>query len=269
MMADSRNQTVWQQGFVLDAESAKGLGLIHPEFPNDTLVVVVSHDCDLVENTEIEPHCEIIVGHKIAKEDGTYSKGKNPRKLHLTFSGGTTPVIANFLTTAKIRLEKDRLLGQEPADSIRLTPDEQSTLQSWLSKRYHRRSFPNEFDIRLRAKQMDRRLDTIIKATKGDLIAVLFDLDSGEMVERTDPDDAYSLTVFLLYDVSVDSVAAEQSAKEAAHKVRESFRQNYLSGRRWSFIELKNALPISEDVMTIHHWRVLKPWYLTAGMAEI
>jgi hypothetical protein len=42
----------------------------------------------LLEPSEIEPNCEIIVGHKIDHVDGRFAKGKNPRRLHLPFSAG-------------------------------------------------------------------------------------------------------------------------------------------------------------------------------------
>jgi hypothetical protein len=87
-MAEGRNDTPWQQGFVLSRDSATTLGLAHPDSQTETIVVLITHDCDLVEDSQIEPDCEVIVGRKIKEVDGRFTKAKNPRCLHLSFSDG-------------------------------------------------------------------------------------------------------------------------------------------------------------------------------------
>src|SRR6266700_6256699 len=109
-MAEARNDISWQQGFVLRAESAVSLGLIDSAAGNDRVVLLVSHDCDLVESSEIEPNCEIIVGRKIEKGDGTFAGAKNPRCLHLPFSAGEMRMTAEFLAKDKRQIEKSSIL---------------------------------------------------------------------------------------------------------------------------------------------------------------
>lgn len=53
-MAEGRNDTPWQQGFVLSQDSAIKLGLVHPD-ARETIVVLITHDCDLLEGAEVEP----------------------------------------------------------------------------------------------------------------------------------------------------------------------------------------------------------------------
>jgi hypothetical protein len=60
-MAEQRNDTAWQQGFILDKESAIELGLARPDAEDNSVVVLISHDCDLLEPPDIEPNCEVIV----------------------------------------------------------------------------------------------------------------------------------------------------------------------------------------------------------------
>jgi hypothetical protein len=43
-------------------EAAHELGLMHSEAPDDTCVVVISHDCDLANDIDIEPEVELIPG---------------------------------------------------------------------------------------------------------------------------------------------------------------------------------------------------------------
>jgi hypothetical protein len=58
--------TSWRQGQVLLAETAAVLNLQHPGGPDETCVVMVSHDCDIAqENLSVEPCVEIIVGRLI------------------------------------------------------------------------------------------------------------------------------------------------------------------------------------------------------------
>ena len=61
-MADTDRKFSWRQGDALTDEAAKALNLQYPENPGATVVVVISHDCDLTAVAEKEPESEIIVG---------------------------------------------------------------------------------------------------------------------------------------------------------------------------------------------------------------
>lgn len=65
-MGASTRQFSWRQGDVLTADAARALCRLHPEEPDKTLVVMVSHDCDLAATSEKEPTREIIAGRQIA-----------------------------------------------------------------------------------------------------------------------------------------------------------------------------------------------------------
>ena len=65
--------TPWRQGHVLTAEATQALGLSHPETPDSTCVVVISHDCDLANHDlQVEPHVEIIIGRHLPEGNGNY-----------------------------------------------------------------------------------------------------------------------------------------------------------------------------------------------------
>lgn len=42
-MVEVRNDTPWQQGFVLSPDSAAKFGLIHPDAQSETITVVITH----------------------------------------------------------------------------------------------------------------------------------------------------------------------------------------------------------------------------------
>src|SRR5271163_1441769 len=122
--------TPWRQGHILAAETASKLDIAHPENDAETVVLVISHDCDLAyHDLGIEPNCEVMVGRSVEKLDGNCSWGKNARKLQLPFTGGSLPLIAEFLATSRQTIPKAFLDGHEPAANVRLTYGELTGLQ--------------------------------------------------------------------------------------------------------------------------------------------
>jgi hypothetical protein len=259
-MVGGRADTSWQQGFVLSSASAAKLGLA-PDQDGSTVVVLVSHDCDLLEPSTSDPNCEVIVGRKIDSIDGLYTNGKNPRRLHLPFSAGTTKISLEMLAANKKFVSKDAVLDEPIVSEIKLSQDEHFTLQSWLSSRYHRPIFPDEFDRRLKARpaEVHKKIANAIKVAKTDVIAVLFDLDAGKDQEHGQ-DDPYSLEILIVYNVSEDPGRALASATKAASTIKALFRQYYFSNGQWNNIELRQCHPVSADALSLHVFRSTKPW---------
>lgn len=84
MAATWTRDTPWRQGHLFTPEAALAFGFSHPESPDSTCVVVISHDCDLAnEAMSIEPDVEVIVGRLVQKGDGNYFWAKAPRTLHI------------------------------------------------------------------------------------------------------------------------------------------------------------------------------------------
>lgn len=261
-MQQARNDTAWEQGCVLGSSSAVKLGLLAPD-AKDAIAILISHDCDVLETASVEPICEILTGHKIATVDGHYTNGKSPRRLHLTFSGGTTSIAAEFLATDKKTVKKELLLAEAPQLDVKLTEDEHFTLQSWLSSRYHRSIFPDEFDRRLKERpaEIHKKIANAIKGTGTDILAVLFDLDSGKIIVHEGPDDPYSLSVYLVYNVSEDPAKAVVVATRAASQIKGLFRQYYFKDRKWRNIELRECMAVSADAISLYQLRATKPWH--------
>ncbi|QWG15126.1 hypothetical protein KMZ29_10950 [Bradyrhizobium sediminis] len=261
-MQETRIDTPWEQGLLLSVSSAEKLGLLHPETREDTVAILVSHDCDVLESAANEPFCEILIGRKIEAINGLYANGKSPRRLHLNFSAGPTALLAEFFATEKRSIKKELLLAESPLPEIRLTQDEHFTLQSWLAARYHRAIFPDEFDRRLKERpaEVHKKIASTIKATGTDLIAVLFDIDSGKDEKHGEADDPYALTIILVYNVSEDPGRAQASANKAASTIKSLFRQYYYSDKKWKNIELRVCLPVSADSISLHQLRSTRPW---------
>ena len=64
-MTEWQRDNPWRQGFILNGDSVKALDLVHPKSLDDTVVVVISHDCDLAQLPDTEPYCEVIAGFPV------------------------------------------------------------------------------------------------------------------------------------------------------------------------------------------------------------
>lgn len=262
-MADWTRATPWRQGHLLTDDARTSLGLVHPDYPDDAIVIVASHDCDLVQPTTNEPLVELVIGRRIDKLDGNHTHAKTARTLHLTFDG-PAPLLAEFIATAKCNVSKVALAVFEPAAAMRLSPASLATLQRWLASRYHRSAFPDEFENRLKGAGLAKSLRQALKP-HGELIsAVLFDVDEGENIIRSGPDDVYILDITLVYVTEPDFDAAEAAANTAKQKISAAFEKKLLNRvtGEWQQLELRHIDVISEEALSYRQFTLMKRWRL-------
>ncbi len=267
-MADSDRQFSWRQGDLLTDEAAVALGLQHPENPDQTLVVVVSHDCDLAAVLDKEPKSEVIVVRRIDKL-GRDSYGKTARRLHLEYQAGTGPIVVELMATAKLPISKPELFTTNPRQDMRLDGQGIAILQRWLASRYHRAAFPEAFEKRLRRAKIAgkltflERIEQILADAGKHIRALLFDLDEGEDVERITPDDLYQLGINVLYNSLQDEPAAAAAAATAAKALEELFELAFHSPETgWQDICLQYCDPLSDNAITVAQRETLKQWRL-------
>jgi hypothetical protein len=261
-MAEWARNTPWRQGHLLTNEAVTATGLNHPKYPDDIVVIVASHDCDLAQLPDIEPQVEVVVGRQIPALDGNYTHAKSSRTLHLEFDN--EPLLAEFVITEKHSIPKNVLVDFGPMTNVRLSPPNLSTFQRWLASRYRRSAFPDEFDHRMKKAGLT---DKIVKAVKphGSMItAVFFDVDEGQEVARTGPDDVYMLDIILLHATEPDFQAAEASANEARVAIEHAFTTKLFDTQSgsWKSIELRSVEVNSEGAMTYLQSTLLKQWRL-------
>jgi len=122
-------------------------------------------------------------------------------------------------------------LGFVP-QSIKLEPEGLVTLQHWLAARYHRAAFAEEFERRLKNKsgKLDRKLAKAMDGAGAHILAVLFDVDGSQELERKCPVDVYKLRITILYDSSLDEPAAYEAAQKAADSVEAIFEAALVRG---------------------------------------
>ncbi len=262
-MAEWNRDTPWRQGRLLGNDAIEALGL-HSAAPDQTVVIVATHDCDLAQTPEAEPLIEVIVGLLVTHKDGNCTHSKNARKLHIEFAGEVV-FWAEFEATAKNSIDKRLMNKFMPRPDARLSPENHAIFQMWLASRYRRSAFPDEFERRLTSKEFKIH-EKIAKAVKphGELIAgIFFDVDEGQEVTRDSPDDTYTLDVTILHAADPDFDAAEKAAQTVAEAIEKAFRDKLFNPTKtWQYIELRSCEAISESVLTYQMFKQLKRWRL-------
>jgi len=177
----------WQQGSVLPPSvvAAAQKNSRWPQHivvgPNDWLIVV-SHACDLRNRkAENEPDVEVLVArpHAGKKADSRETHGRNSRRLQFEgLEGEVNRTTIRLVAHANERFAIDRLLlADSPPDQRRFvghpgqTPN--PTLQvliTWITKRYQRQAFPDEFDQV--ASQARQKVDEFLTKRAGEILGV-------------------------------------------------------------------------------------------------
>jgi hypothetical protein len=262
-MAEWSRETPWRQGCALTDETVEKFALRDARAPELTLVVVVSHDCDLAASPDKEPEIELIVGRQIEKADGNFTHAKTPRVLHIEFA---TPVGGKFVelsATKKVRVAKSDFADHEPRREFQLGPTEQSILQRWLGARYRRAAFPDAFEKRLNESGASARLTKILRPAGKHICAIFFDVDDGNEVQRNEPNDCYTLTIVLLYTSQPNSHESEAVALKVREQIESLFKELFLNKENsWRDIELLECMIMSDQALTYAQSVLLKQWRL-------
>jgi hypothetical protein len=263
-MAEWTRETPWRQGHLLTDDTVNFLELFHSDYSGETVVIVVSHDCDLAQLISNEPVVEVVVGRRITDIDGNYTHAKSARTLHIKFEGDVM-LLAEFVITAKCSISKKMLADFKPAIEYRLSPSCKATLQRWLASRYRRSAFPDEFERRLlRETKLAERIAQAVKP-HGELIAaVLFDVDEGQELVRTGADDVYVLDITLLHSVESNYDTAASAANTAKAAIQAAFKTKLFDEKsgKWQYIELRYFDVLSEETLTYRQFTLMKPWRL-------
>jgi hypothetical protein len=145
----------WRQGSIVPADLVDSLRQDgEAEIPGDALLLVASHDCDVTNASfTAEPDVEFLVARPVAQVNGTFTRGKNPRRLHLEILTPDGPRPFDLAAGDRFRMSRRQLLGRRPREGYAVQPQERRFLARWLAKRYDRAAFPAAFDARRRPIQ--------------------------------------------------------------------------------------------------------------------
>lgn len=264
MAAIWTRKTPWRQGHILTAEAIQALKLSHPETPDLTCVVVISHDCDLANDVlQIEPDVEIIVGRHLQKGDGNYFWAKVPRTLHVDVLQNDTAAVLELVATAKRLIPKEALAAFSPDAAYSFPGKSLSALCSWLGVRYNRAAFPDSFVNHLYQSKVDKRLAKIIEPVGNLLSAVYFDVDGGKEIDHSDG-SPYGLKIVLAYPPGDDPEQTADDIEKLQTAIADLFEDRHFDPAtdKWNGIDLIQCMSISEDDLPVSRARLLTQWRL-------
>lgn len=264
-MGARSSETAWRQSSVIATESAVALGLLREEEASTQIALVISHDCDLTQASDVEPAVELIVGMRVTEANGNYTHAKNPRRLHLYLEEDGKDSIIELQANAKVLVKKERLAQHVPDEKFGICANQHAILQAWLAARYRRAAFADEFERRLKAAKLHEAIAKILRPLGDDIVAIFFDVDEGRSaVERTEADDSYTLSISILYSTSRDPLKAETAATGASSKIKSAFEKAcFISEKNvWQNIELLECEAISDEALTYAMAAQLKKWNL-------
>jgi hypothetical protein len=268
--------TPWRQGHILTDADLRSL-FEDIDDPN-AVGVVVSHSCDLAQPPDSDPYVEVIIGTVLNRSDGNFSHAKNARRLHLVARNGDGGDLhLELKATGKRPVDKGRLVerGCAPDGTRTLPPAAREILQCWLAARYRRSTFPEEFDRRMndRSAKIYEKLAKMLTPLGHDIVALFFNVDDGEEVERVGAEDVYRLQITILYTTKENEKAAEVAetlSKEITKFFTEKFWIKSENRFNWIDLDLVECLAITE--LTYEVERTLKKWnadYISLRSDEI
>lgn len=253
-------ETNWRQGHILPPEAASHFRLVNSAALESTCVVVVTHDCDLAnDNLEVEPFVEVIVGRTVENASGNFTWAKAPRTLHYPVERDGVTAHVELVATAKVQLRKSALAQFQPDARFYLDGPTLAVVRDWLSVRYKRAAFPDEFVTRMRDTKADAKLAKALEMHGKNISFTYFDLDKGECVERAEG-EPYRLSIVLVFNPGDDPEAAAEVADAAADAVEKAVAGRLPQGG--TSITLDACFAVSEEDIRVSEARALNLWRL-------
>ncbi|CAN5405450.1 hypothetical protein BH09ACT1_BH09ACT1_21360 [soil metagenome] len=233
--ADDIRMRGWTQGSFLSAADFDLSGM-------DTYLLI-SHPCDVVSSDfGRDPFVEAVPLHLVDGTDGNLTFGKNSRRLQISRDG----VVLEVIATEKIVISRSSLIGKSPIDV--LSENDQRLLASWLSARYARPAFADEFNRRM--SSVSKKISKVLKSQGEHLSGIYVATSAAEL----DADSSYQLTLVLtmLLDEFRDADLFVE-ASEACDTIAALFDEA-------TGIDLTSLELVSEDEMSLDALRRFRRW---------
>lgn len=168
----------WQQGSIANRADTEVLLAASVDKVPDRgeapfRLVVVSQDCDLVREPDIEPFVELIFCKEVPDAEPLYQNGRNPRLLHIQWSG--LQESASWLEISvhdRFRVQKKVLADLTVDKCTYLAAQDVRLLSRWIARRYTRPVFPDAFNLRLNV--VDQRLERLFKSKESRVVTGIF-----------------------------------------------------------------------------------------------
>jgi hypothetical protein len=257
MQAEGKRGTLWRQGSVIKADASLSLGLSDSESATDCFPIVISHDCDVVEDDlVIEPSVEVIVGRLIKTADPNLTYSKSPNRLHLEVLVSGEPKFIELQAGKKRSISKSDLASFDPDENVVLSSKAKESLQAWLAARYRRASFPDALNAHLRL--LRETLQNIGKQNPQAIIGFYIYYEPDR--EITDDSEPYEIWITVVFDHKQDG--SEDMAKAAVERIRKRMESKFRTDSGWRGIDLVECEAASDEEFSLYNAMTFKNYPL-------
>ncbi|MGF6980045.1 hypothetical protein QFZ94_008562 [Paraburkholderia sp. JPY465] len=257
--------SAWRQGSLIVDAHALNLGLVFDD-GGQHRVVVTSHDCDLANDRE--PFVECIVADIVATAEPTFTRARNVRRLHLSYTtreGQTLALELRHDARSVVGTAMFDAIAANPDASVTLNADEKRALKQWLAARYGRPAFPNAFENRLRRKHKGKTVEQLtgklLEPYNAHLVGVFFDLDTARFQDLEDG-EPYFLRITVAYDATEGGPVARAAAEKAASEISELFTSVYGKPEEAKEIALESSVAVADTHLSLADLRRVDQWRL-------
>jgi hypothetical protein len=155
-IGETLDKAGWLQGTLVKVEDHPS---VYPKvIEAGNRIIIISQSCDIIKTPdESEPYVEVIVAEPIVRLDGNKTYNKNPRELHLVINSVAGDHNFKLLQHRKYTVERKNFLTIAPDEDAYLTSPDISLMTRWLSSRYQRPAFPNDFNEKILQVKKDNK----------------------------------------------------------------------------------------------------------------
>jgi len=243
-------ESEWRQGTVLPHKLLPDAAL-PASVTADTKLVVISHDCDLVNNSyAAEPFLEIFVARPKPSDarDGRMFNGKNPRRLQFFAEQSGEHRLYEIDVHEKYRVDRRVLEAGTRDETIRISANDVLVIAKWAAARYRRPSLPTAFVDRI--APIKTKLSKKLERDGEDIVTVFLGLDT---TAELPANEAYRL----ILRVVIATETSEDDAKEQRANGVVSEMQKLLA--QWG-IAVEDARLVTESEITLDEVRHMNRW---------
>lgn len=249
--------TGWRQGHIIPDSAARALGLLEGDSPHPEVALVISHDCDIVEdNLDNEPSVEVIIAKVLPEAEPNHTYAKSPNKLHLEILFNGQPKFLELRPTSKKTVTKTSLAESPPDVQYEMSGNSREILQSWLALRYRRAAFPDALN-----KHLSVIRETMQKIGKKMPKAVIgFYIYHEPDMELADSEAPYEVWIVVVFDHK--DLEAAAYAQQAAEKIKDRLTAKFKSAVGWRGIDLCNCTAASDAEFSLYDAMTFKSYPL-------
>jgi hypothetical protein len=244
-------ESEWRQCTALPHELLPD-GILPLSATADTKLVIISHDCDLVNGSyELEPYLEFFVAQPKPNEarNGVMSKGKNPRRLQFTAEENGEPRLYEIDVHEKYRVSRRILESGTRDKTFKIAGNDVLVMAKWAGRRYYRPSLPTEFMDRVAS--IKDKLSKKLKKDGEDITCVYAGLNT---IEELPPEKPYRLILRVVVPADVcEDDTKERRALSVVSEMRKLLAQ-------CAGIEVEDADLAMESEITLAEVREMNKW---------